>query len=213
MNDKSFESLPEEKRKRIINACIKEFALNGYENASTNVIVKNAGISKGTLFYYFESKKNLFMYMFNYSAEYLIGKYLSNRSEQPSDLFDRLVWISMQKIKMVYQNPMMSRLTFKAIADMPKELEKDLTEKYNELYTKYLPIIFSDGVDTSKFRKGVDSDKAIEIMMFCLDGVSHKFIKAYSKGKADEVFNDLEELVEEFNKYVEILKYGIYGKR
>ena len=47
----SFENLPEDKKKRIIEASIEEFAKKGYEKASTNNIVKTAGISKGILFH------------------------------------------------------------------------------------------------------------------------------------------------------------------
>lgn len=56
----NFERLPFEKRKRIIDVCIEEFGDKGYTNASTNTIVKNAGISKGTLFNYFDNKKIFF---------------------------------------------------------------------------------------------------------------------------------------------------------
>ncbi|MDD3656837.1 MAG: TetR/AcrR family transcriptional regulator, partial [Atribacterota bacterium] len=52
-----FHSLESEKQERIINAALKEFARNGYGKASTNEIIKQAGISKGSLFNYFNNKK------------------------------------------------------------------------------------------------------------------------------------------------------------
>ena len=54
-----FQSLETEKRERIINAALKEFAKNGYDKASTNDIVKEAEISKGSLFNYFNSKNEI----------------------------------------------------------------------------------------------------------------------------------------------------------
>ena len=45
-----FLNLELEKQDRIINAAIKEFAQKGYDKASTNEIVKEAGISKGLLY-------------------------------------------------------------------------------------------------------------------------------------------------------------------
>jgi len=42
-----FDKLKPEKRERIINAALKEFARNGYEKASTNEIIKEAEIAKG----------------------------------------------------------------------------------------------------------------------------------------------------------------------
>ena len=48
MPKKTFLNLPDEKRQTIINAAIEEFAEYGLENASTNRIVANSGISKGS---------------------------------------------------------------------------------------------------------------------------------------------------------------------
>ena len=53
---KLFTELDSEKQERILDAALKEFAEYGYENGSTNRIVKNCGISKGSLFTYFENK-------------------------------------------------------------------------------------------------------------------------------------------------------------
>ena len=50
MDDKFFD-LKKEKQDRILNGALKIFALNGYKNGSTDVIVKEAGISKGLLFH------------------------------------------------------------------------------------------------------------------------------------------------------------------
>jgi len=45
-----FLNIQQEKQEHILDAAMKEFAQKGFENASTNEIVKEAGISKG-LFY------------------------------------------------------------------------------------------------------------------------------------------------------------------
>ena len=59
MPKKVFNELEKEKQDRIIEAAIKEFAEYGYENGSTNRIVKECGISKGSLFKYFENKEDI----------------------------------------------------------------------------------------------------------------------------------------------------------
>ncbi|MRR31852.1 TetR/AcrR family transcriptional regulator [bacterium] len=46
----TFFNLPPEKREKIIDAAVEEFAQNGLENASTNRIVENSGISKGSFY-------------------------------------------------------------------------------------------------------------------------------------------------------------------
>lgn len=56
-----FGRIPEEKRNRIFDAAIHEFATYGYMNANTNKIARRAGISVGSLFQYFDNKEDLFL--------------------------------------------------------------------------------------------------------------------------------------------------------
>jgi AcrR family transcriptional regulator len=55
-----FENLPEEKQSQILDAAAEEFAENSYETASINRIIELAGISKGSMYYYFEGKADLY---------------------------------------------------------------------------------------------------------------------------------------------------------
>src|SRR5512133_1257035 len=63
MPKQTFFNLPQEKRDLIINAAVEEFAQYGLENASTNRIVKNSGIAKGSFYQYFEDKQDVFMHL------------------------------------------------------------------------------------------------------------------------------------------------------
>ena len=54
-----FNKLKTEKQKLILNAAIKEFSRNGFEKASTNEIVKEASISKGSYLIIFKVKGSL----------------------------------------------------------------------------------------------------------------------------------------------------------
>jgi len=50
MPKQTFFNLPEEKREMVFNAAVEEFAEHGLKNASTNRIVKNSGIAKGSFY-------------------------------------------------------------------------------------------------------------------------------------------------------------------
>ena len=63
MPNKLFFELDKQKQDRIISAAITEFATHGYENSSTNRIVKECAISKGSLFKYFENKEDLYFFL------------------------------------------------------------------------------------------------------------------------------------------------------
>ena len=73
MNIEKFEQQDREKQSKIIEAGITEFSEKSYSDASTDRIVKSAGISKGLLFYYFESKKNFYIYCLSQALERIIA--------------------------------------------------------------------------------------------------------------------------------------------
>ncbi len=58
----------EGKRIEIINAAIKVISELGFEGAKIEDIAKEAGIGKGTVYEYFESKNTLFLEMIHYSV-------------------------------------------------------------------------------------------------------------------------------------------------
>lgn len=49
------------KKLKIIQVATKIFASDGYENASVDAIVEKAGVAKGTFYYYFKTKDDLFL--------------------------------------------------------------------------------------------------------------------------------------------------------
>ncbi|MEM5769547.1 MAG: TetR/AcrR family transcriptional regulator, partial [Bacillota bacterium] len=58
-----------------MNAALREFASKGFDDASTNVIAKESGISKPLMFHYVKNKKDLFLFLFDYCLEILDREY------------------------------------------------------------------------------------------------------------------------------------------
>lgn len=57
----AFERADPERKEKVIQTGIDEFSAHGFENANINVIAKNAGISIGLMYKYFETKEDLFI--------------------------------------------------------------------------------------------------------------------------------------------------------
>ncbi len=57
----TFDNIPQEKRDRILHTATGEFAQNGFEGASMEIIAKKADISVGSLYKYFDSKEDMFV--------------------------------------------------------------------------------------------------------------------------------------------------------
>ena len=57
----AFERATDERKEKILEAGIKEFASKGYEKANINIIAKKAEISIGLMYKYFSTKEDLFI--------------------------------------------------------------------------------------------------------------------------------------------------------
>lgn len=64
MASERFLKLDKEKRERILSAAREEFSSVPYEDASINKIIKNAGISRGSFYTYFDDKEDLLSYIY-----------------------------------------------------------------------------------------------------------------------------------------------------
>jgi AcrR family transcriptional regulator len=60
-----FEDLRTDRRQAILNAALTVFANHGYHSASVSMIAKEAGVSKGLMYNYFESKEQVLLTLVN----------------------------------------------------------------------------------------------------------------------------------------------------
>jgi AcrR family transcriptional regulator len=63
------EQMREATRQRIIRQAASEFARLGFDQANINAIAEQAGIGKGTIYLYFENKRDLFLEMLRSIAQ------------------------------------------------------------------------------------------------------------------------------------------------
>lgn len=206
-----FENLTQEKKKKIIDVCIEEFSQNGYKNASTNNIVKNAEISKGILFHYFGSKKSLYLYVLDYVLDFLSEIIYKMMNDLPADFFERIMKVGIIKLKAAYEYPAEYKFLLDAITNIEDDIKHEVQVRYKKLYKEGMPILFK-GIDTSKFRSEIDKDKAMELIMFALEGVNNKYLRVFESMHVDKIMSEIEEITRDFNEYIDILKNGVYGK-
>lgn len=63
MPSETFLNLPQQKREKLVAAAVREFTEKPFNEASINCIVKNAGISRGSFYMYFQDKEDLLRYL------------------------------------------------------------------------------------------------------------------------------------------------------
>lgn len=209
----SFNKLDKPKQQSIINACIVEFASKGYTKASTDCITKNAGISKGLLFYYFGNKKDLFLYIVEYVCKLVIQEIIDSIQKiECDDFFDRVKELSLIKIKTYskYNNEyrLLARAVSETSEELKSEIEKIYLKYYKELNYQSKKHVYNY-LDSSTLKPGISKDKALEFVNLIFEQLTQKYLKLYV-GKTDELINNPSPLFDEIDSYINFIKFGIY---
>lgn len=61
----TFLNLAKEKQERVLNAAVREFGIRNVQEANLSNIVKDAGIARGSLYQYFLTREDLYIYVFD----------------------------------------------------------------------------------------------------------------------------------------------------
>ena len=204
----NFDKLNEDKKNKIIQASIKEFALKGYAAASTNNIVNEADISKGALFNYFTNKKNLYLYVTDYAIEYYVNYMIDKIKINNPDIFQRVLEWQELKISISSENPIVYKFFASVFMNTPEELKYEIEERYKKINEQSKHLILSD-VDLSLFRDDIDKQKALELILMSLNGISENAI-ASNKSLDDFGYDDRIQFFTKLKEYLAILRKVFY---
>lgn len=202
-----FLNLDSEKQDRIVNAAIKEFAQKGYDVASTNQIVKEAGISKGLLFHYFQNKKQLYFFLFDYCYEIIVEEFYKKIDLTETDFFKRIREAVMIKMELLTNYPDIFKFMEEAFLEDSTEIKLEFEKKKKELTDINIGKVF-EGIDLSKFRDDVDIKIVLKIITFTFEKMSDE---ALYKAKLSPAHRfDYEKIRLEAEEYFEVLTKCFY---
>lgn len=202
-----FLNLKPEKQQSIINAAMKEFAQKGFDNASTNEIVKAANISKGLLFHYFNNKKDLYLFLYDYSLEIFSNEFFGKIDWNEKDIFIRLRQMAILKGEIIKKYPGMFDFTFSANIESSSEVKDDLERRNKKLIEESYRKLF-EGIDISKFKKDIEINRAVNIIIWTTEGFANREQK---KMESDPLYQfDYDKILAEFDVYIELLRRCFY---
>lgn len=168
MNAKFFD-LKKEKQDRMINAALKVFALQGYRHASTDDIVREAAISKGLLFHYFESKLGVYSFVYDYSVRYITLELRSTVNRKEKDLFEIMKQTECARMHAMRGYPYMQQFLNRSATEDVSEALMAVEEKGSALEEIYQGI--NAGIDYALLPGGVDGEKLRKMLDFTIKGL------------------------------------------
>ncbi len=178
-------------RKIIFEAAIKVFSSNGYESATMDEVASEAGVAKGTLYYHFKSKEELFYFVVQTGID-LINSEVEESIKEISDPIERLKESARVQLKYVYINKDLFRVIMSQVWGQ-KERHEEIREQVMNLIN--MNSKFLEGITKSRNISGEDSD----ILSYCFIGV------LFSSALYEIINNDNynhDEVVEKFMDYI-----------
>lgn len=202
-----FEKLEDRKQRLIRQAALAEFAAHGYAKASTNRIVKAAGIGKGMLFYYFTSKQELYEYLVKYSLEFIQSRYLDRVDAEEPDVIERLTQLARLKLEAQAENEEVFKFSAMFLQESEAHLPSDLTDKVGELKQGGYKLMY-EGIDKSRFRKDADPEQVFQLIRWSIDGFQQDLLAKLAGQNLADI--DFAPYWDEFYGYLAILKRSFY---
>jgi TetR/AcrR family transcriptional regulator len=202
-----FFNLDTEKQNRIVNAAMKEFAQKGYDRASTNEIVKEAGISKGLLFHYFQNKKQLFLFLYDYFMELLTNEIFKKIDLSESDFFLRIQQVSIVKMDLLKDYPELFKFVEIAYMESSSDVKEELDKRKKDFTDLNVNRVY-EGVDVTKFKDGLDITKALKIITWTIEKLGEEALYKAKLSPHHEM--DYDGIFKESEEYIKMLKACFY---
>lgn len=200
-------NLEPKRRNAILNAALKEFATKGFDDASTNVIAKEAGISKGLLFHYVNSKKHLFLFLYDYCTDMINREYLNLMNFNEKDIFERLRQSYLLQLELLQKHPWIFEFNKITAITRSDEINKELEERLNEKQPLCYETMF-DVIDESKFREGLDIERCKHLVFWANIGFTNQILEDIRNSELDEL--DYEKIIAKLDGYLNELRKIFY---
>jgi len=198
---KTFYNLNEEKKQRIIDASLNEFALRSYTEANLSNIINDANIPRGSFYQYFEDKLDLYEYIFDYVSKMkmeFLSDDLKNIDDLPFLEIFRLLY--QQGIKFSYSFPLFVKIAKHMInlkGDLYDKLIGDRLEIAKEYYVGYI----ENDKQKGRIREDVDSNVFADIVIKLTTDIT---IDSFSKNEID-----LDMMASKVDSLIDIFRKGI----
>ncbi|MBA1335721.1 MAG: Transcriptional regulator, AcrR family [Firmicutes bacterium] len=199
----TFFNLPDEKRERITEAAIDEFAEYSYEGASITRIVDNANIAKGSFYQYFEDKKDLFKHIIDIIGEKKL-MYMTRllKDFEKLDFFQAFREMYAAGIKFAKDNPRLSKIGNSLIKGADVKLMQEVLGEAIPKSNEFIKGMLLRGIQRGEIAPEIDADIVAYMLTELSISISEYFIKEM---KAED---DME-ILELADKMIFVIENGI----
>jgi AcrR family transcriptional regulator len=182
----TFQHLPLDKQQRVLDAALSEFAEQGYQAASLNRVVAQAGIAKGSLYQYFPNKEGIFHYLFQHALK-KVRRTLTSVKEQTleENFFVRLEKSLLAGVRFSREHPRIFSFYLKIQFDKNVPFREEFLTAVRRHAAEYFASLVRRAQVQGELRPGVPTAAAL----FLLDALFDRFLQAAAVPALDVTLN------------------------
>lgn len=186
--------LPRERRvAEILEAARAVFTQSGYENALISDIAERAGVVEGSIYRYFENKRDLLTKV----IEHWYGGFLADDESQfPSvrGTWNRLRYLIWHHLSTIHGEPALSRLVFTEFRPNPAYRTTSLFA-LNRRYTARVIEVVKDAVASGEFRPDVPPHLVRDMIYGCIEHYTWAFVRGEGDFEVDTTADRITDIV------------------
>ena len=185
----------EERKAQIYQAALTCFSRKGYHQTTMDDIVAESGLSKGTLYWYFEGKKELFLSLFQEVMDQLGQTWESIVADEKASATDKLLAsIALFRSELGEMVPFFGVMMEAYALTRHDEDVKGIIRDFYEPYLKIMTRVIEEGIASGEFR--VESVRAMALVVMTLfDGIVLAMGTGLWQRDWNEIMDAAEELV------------------
>lgn len=161
-----------ERRQQILDAAMNCFMAKGYHRATMDDIVADSGLSKGTLYWYFKSKKDLFLALFLSIMAELGSGWQAEVEDPHKSASEKLRFITASfRVGLVQMAPFFGiMMEAWALTRHDPDVEALVKNMYGP-YVSFMTQIIAAGIDSGEFEADSAQGTA-EVILILYDGLT-----------------------------------------
>jgi AcrR family transcriptional regulator len=153
MPKRTFNRLDDDKKERVIRAAIEEFQTCGFEKAKVETIAQNADVAKGSIYQYFEDKKELFIYSVTWAVTYFMKMIDRQTPLKDMDVYEYFLTGCRERLEMIQKEPLLASFSIDITLGKYGSLAEDINNGLKTLSEEYEIALIANGKKRSRFGK------------------------------------------------------------
>ena len=194
-------------KEKIVNAAIKIFSQCGYEKTSTNQIAAEAGVSKGLVFHYFSTKKELFLSVYRQAVLIYIMEICEKLDPDQRDFLLRIQALILLKFELMKKHPDIFDFIKTAYLETSLQVKEEIAALNRDLLDQSFGLVY-ENIDYSLFKPDLDRKSALATMLYTLEKWSENFVRQ----NADKEWNSLsaKEILDALAPFLSLFRVSFY---